>query len=304
MVSPLSKPSLPPTTYSTKDAVEGTSVSGGPIGPASGLDVAEDLASSTETIGYTLTPNVLDSSAASDEPIEVGESATTTIPQSFALTLDVVDNFAASGGPIGAIPLPITRVETPIVDVTTAVGMIAGLYQRIASQQDLVDSYRDLEQALREQTRRGDRLERELRSLTKSASPFVIFAQTRCDRFRLDLKNALAEVALLQETIRAGDCYEQQVSDLKSKLLKTTRSLHTFKERHDLELASLRRHIDEENARFQAALLEAKSKRARYKADCIKAQTTVRHLHAALASVSVERSQYRDNLAEWEAEYD
>uniref|UniRef100_A0AAV1V1D7 Shugoshin C-terminal domain-containing protein n=1 Tax=Peronospora matthiolae TaxID=2874970 RepID=A0AAV1V1D7_9STRA len=83
-----------------------------------------------------------------------------------------------------------------------------------------------------------------------------------------------------------------------------TRSLHTFKERHDLELASLRRHKDEGSARFQVALLRAKSKRAKYKTDCTKAQTTVRHLHAALAAVSVERDQLRDDLAELEAEYD
>uniref|UniRef100_A0AAV1TKU6 Uncharacterized protein n=1 Tax=Peronospora matthiolae TaxID=2874970 RepID=A0AAV1TKU6_9STRA len=133
-----------------------STVSGGPIGPALGLDAAEDLASSTEPIGSTLTPDVLDTFAASDEPIGVGESATTTGPMSSALTLDVVDNLAASGDPIGAIPLPTTRVETPTVDETTAVGIIAGLYQRIASQHDLVDSYRDLEKALREQTRRGD----------------------------------------------------------------------------------------------------------------------------------------------------
>uniref|UniRef100_A0AAV1VMH4 Uncharacterized protein n=1 Tax=Peronospora matthiolae TaxID=2874970 RepID=A0AAV1VMH4_9STRA len=252
MVSPSSTPSLPPTSCapypsvmmqsgpapsvgvdisprehptgpdSTTVAVEGSSVSGGPFGPALGLDAAEDLASSTEPIGSTLTPDVLDSSAASDEPIGVGESAKTTDLMSSALTLDVVDNFAASGDPIGAIPLPTTRVETPIVDEMIAVGMIAGLYQRIASQQDLVNSYRDLEQALREQTRSGDRLKRELRSLTESASPFVIFAQARRDRSRLDLKNAHAEDALLQETICAGNCYEQQISDLKSKLLKST----------------------------------------------------------------------------------
>uniref|UniRef100_A0AAV1T9J3 BZIP domain-containing protein n=1 Tax=Peronospora matthiolae TaxID=2874970 RepID=A0AAV1T9J3_9STRA len=47
-----------------------------------------------------------------------------------------------------------------------------------------------------------------------------------------------------------------------------------------------------------------KSKRAKYKADCSKAQTTVRHLHAALAAVSVERDQLRDDLAELEANYD
>uniref|UniRef100_A0AAV1T9P6 Uncharacterized protein n=1 Tax=Peronospora matthiolae TaxID=2874970 RepID=A0AAV1T9P6_9STRA len=139
---------------STTDAIEGTSVSGGPISPALGLDAVVDLASSKELIGSTLTPIVLDSSAASDEPIGVVESAATTDPMSSALTLDVVDNFAASGDPIGAIPLPTTRVETPIVDEATAVSMIAGLYQRIASQQDLVDSYRNLEQALQEQTRR------------------------------------------------------------------------------------------------------------------------------------------------------
>uniref|UniRef100_A0AAV1U327 Uncharacterized protein n=1 Tax=Peronospora matthiolae TaxID=2874970 RepID=A0AAV1U327_9STRA len=62
--------------------------------------------------------------------------------------------------------------------------------------------------------------------------------------------------------------------------------------------------MDEGNARFQAALLKAKSKRVKYKADCTKAQTTVRHLHAALAAVSVERDQLRDDLAELEAEYD
>uniref|UniRef100_A0AAV1TCX5 Uncharacterized protein n=1 Tax=Peronospora matthiolae TaxID=2874970 RepID=A0AAV1TCX5_9STRA len=305
MVSPSSTPSLPPTSCapsplvmmqfgpapsvgvnisprehptgpdSTIDAVEGTSVSGGPISPALGLDAVVDLASSTEPIGATMTPDVLDSFAASDEPIGVGESDAITDPMSSAMTLAVVDNLSASGDPIGAIPLPTTRVETPIVDKTTAVDMIAGLYQRIASQQDLVDSYRDLEQALREQTRRGDRLERELRSLTESASPFEIFAQTRCDRVRLDLKNALAEVAWLQETIRAGNCYEQQISYLVSKLLIKTRSLHTFKERHDLDLASLRRHMDEGNARFQSVLLKAKSERAKYKADCTKAQTTV-----------------------------
>uniref|UniRef100_A0AAV1T4V8 Uncharacterized protein n=1 Tax=Peronospora matthiolae TaxID=2874970 RepID=A0AAV1T4V8_9STRA len=177
--------------------------------------------------------------------------------------------------PVRAIPLPTTRVEAPTVDKTTAVGIIAGLYQWIASQQDLLDSCRDLEQALREQTRRGDRLERELRSLTESASPFVIFAQTRCDRFRLDLNNALAESALLQETIRAGICHEQQISDLKSK----------FSENDPITSY-------------------AKSKRAKYKADCTKAQTTVRHLRAALDAVSVERDQLRDDLAELEAEYD
>uniref|UniRef100_A0AAV1TWM8 Uncharacterized protein n=1 Tax=Peronospora matthiolae TaxID=2874970 RepID=A0AAV1TWM8_9STRA len=123
-----------------------------------------------------MTPDVLDSSAASDEPIGVEESAATTDPMSSAFALDVVNNFAGSGDPIGAIPFPTTRVETPIVDETTAVGTIAGLYQRIASQQDLLDSYRDLEQALREKTRRGDRLERELRSLTESVYLFVIFA--------------------------------------------------------------------------------------------------------------------------------
>uniref|UniRef100_A0AAV1TS45 Uncharacterized protein n=1 Tax=Peronospora matthiolae TaxID=2874970 RepID=A0AAV1TS45_9STRA len=172
MVSPSSTPSLPPTSCapspsvmtqsgsapsvgvdvsprehptgsdSTTDTVEGTSVSGGPIGFALGLDAAEDIASSMELIGSTLTPDALDSSAASDKPIGVRESATTTDPMSSALTLDVVDNFAASGDPIGAIPFPTARVETPIVDETAAVGIIAGLYQWTTSQQDLVDSYR------------------------------------------------------------------------------------------------------------------------------------------------------------------
>uniref|UniRef100_A0AAV1U867 Uncharacterized protein n=1 Tax=Peronospora matthiolae TaxID=2874970 RepID=A0AAV1U867_9STRA len=62
--------------------------------------------------------------------------------------------------------------------------------------------------------------------------------------------------------------------------------------------------MDEENARFQAVPLKDKSKRAKYKADCTNAQTTVRHLHAALAAVSVERDQLWDDLAEFEAEYD
>uniref|UniRef100_A0AAV1TS77 Shugoshin C-terminal domain-containing protein n=1 Tax=Peronospora matthiolae TaxID=2874970 RepID=A0AAV1TS77_9STRA len=62
--------------------------------------------------------------------------------------------------------------------------------------------------------------------------------------------------------------------------------------------------MDEGNARFQAVLLKAKSKRAKYKVDFTKAQTTVRHLHAALAAVSVERDQVRDDLAEPEDEYD
>uniref|UniRef100_A0AAV1UYQ6 Uncharacterized protein n=1 Tax=Peronospora matthiolae TaxID=2874970 RepID=A0AAV1UYQ6_9STRA len=118
-VSPREQPTGPDFTT---DAVEGTSVSGGPIGPALGLDAVVDLASNTEPIGSTLTPDVLDSSAASDKPIGVGESAATTDPMSSALTLDVVDNFAASGDPIKVIPLPATRVETPIVDETIAVG--------------------------------------------------------------------------------------------------------------------------------------------------------------------------------------
>uniref|UniRef100_A0AAV1V306 Uncharacterized protein n=1 Tax=Peronospora matthiolae TaxID=2874970 RepID=A0AAV1V306_9STRA len=105
---------------STTDAVIGTSVSGGPIGSALGLEAVVDVASSTEPIGFTMTPNVLHSSAASDEPIGVGESAATTDSISSALTLDVVDNFAASGYPFGAIPVPTTRVETPIVEETTA----------------------------------------------------------------------------------------------------------------------------------------------------------------------------------------
>uniref|UniRef100_A0AAV1UGV3 Shugoshin C-terminal domain-containing protein n=1 Tax=Peronospora matthiolae TaxID=2874970 RepID=A0AAV1UGV3_9STRA len=62
--------------------------------------------------------------------------------------------------------------------------------------------------------------------------------------------------------------------------------------------------MDEANARFQAVLFKANSKRAKYKADCTKAQTTVRHLRAALAAVSVESDQLRDDLAELEAEYD
>uniref|UniRef100_A0AAV1TJI2 Uncharacterized protein n=1 Tax=Peronospora matthiolae TaxID=2874970 RepID=A0AAV1TJI2_9STRA len=141
MVSPLSTPNLPITSCApspsvmtqsgpapsifvdilprehptvpdfTTDAVKGTSVSGGPIGPALGLDAAEDLAPSTEPIRSKLTPDVLDSSAASDELIWVGESATTTDPMSSALTLDFVENFTASGNPSGDIPLPTTRVE-------------------------------------------------------------------------------------------------------------------------------------------------------------------------------------------------
>uniref|UniRef100_A0AAV1V0K1 Tubulin-specific chaperone A n=1 Tax=Peronospora matthiolae TaxID=2874970 RepID=A0AAV1V0K1_9STRA len=62
--------------------------------------------------------------------------------------------------------------------------------------------------------------------------------------------------------------------------------------------------MDEGNARFQAALVKAKSKRTKYKADCTKAQTTIRNLHAALASVPVERDQLRDDLAELDADYD
>uniref|UniRef100_A0AAV1UZG2 Uncharacterized protein n=1 Tax=Peronospora matthiolae TaxID=2874970 RepID=A0AAV1UZG2_9STRA len=149
MVSPLSTPILPPTSCAPSPSVmtqSGPTTSVGVevrYGPALGLDVV-DLASSTEPIGSTLTPDVRDSSAASDEPIGVGESAATTDLMSSALTLDVVDNFAAIGDPIGAIPLPTTRVEKPIVDETIAVGMIAGLHQRLASQQDLVDSCRDL----------------------------------------------------------------------------------------------------------------------------------------------------------------
>uniref|UniRef100_A0AAV1T2Y3 Uncharacterized protein n=1 Tax=Peronospora matthiolae TaxID=2874970 RepID=A0AAV1T2Y3_9STRA len=95
-VSPREHPTGPD---STTDAVEGTSVSGGPIGHALGLDAAEDLASSTEPIGSTLTPDVLDSSAPRDEPIGVGESATTTAPMSSALTLDVVDNISCKWRP-------------------------------------------------------------------------------------------------------------------------------------------------------------------------------------------------------------
>uniref|UniRef100_A0AAV1U1X8 Uncharacterized protein n=1 Tax=Peronospora matthiolae TaxID=2874970 RepID=A0AAV1U1X8_9STRA len=62
--------------------------------------------------------------------------------------------------PIGAIPLPIARVESPpMADQAAAIEMLAGLYQRIEFEQNCVDRYVDLEQALREQTRRGDRLE-------------------------------------------------------------------------------------------------------------------------------------------------
>uniref|UniRef100_A0AAV1TU17 Uncharacterized protein n=1 Tax=Peronospora matthiolae TaxID=2874970 RepID=A0AAV1TU17_9STRA len=129
MVSPSSTPSLPPTSCapspsvmtqsspapsvgvdilprehptgpdSTTDAVIGTSVSGGPIGPALGLDAAVDLASRTEPIGSTMTPDVLDSSAASEEPIGVEESAATTDPMSSALTLDVVEQFCCKWRP-------------------------------------------------------------------------------------------------------------------------------------------------------------------------------------------------------------
>uniref|UniRef100_A0AAV1TXV6 Uncharacterized protein n=1 Tax=Peronospora matthiolae TaxID=2874970 RepID=A0AAV1TXV6_9STRA len=84
---------------SSTDAAEGTSVSGGPIGPALGLDAVVDLASSTEPIGSTMTPDVLDSSASSDEPIGVGEFAATTDPMSSALTLDVVEQFCCKWRP-------------------------------------------------------------------------------------------------------------------------------------------------------------------------------------------------------------
>lgn len=324
-------------------------MSNGPIGSASTPGVADPTAAaSADPIGPTVASGAVDSLAAAEEPITVGANVATTDPLHPVLVPEVVADDSAvstSGvpetsiswvvsqqlttgprvetGSIGAIPLPTTRVESPpIVDQAAAVNMIAGLYQRIASQQDFVDSYRDLEQAMRDQTRRRDRLEQELRSLAESASPFVTFAQVRCDRLRLDLKDALAEVALLRKEVHAGQGHAQQISDLKSKLLKTTRSLHASQERHDRELAALRQHMDEGNDRFEAALTQAadklqksKSKKSEYKTKFNRAQSKGRKLYDALAALSlerdqsldalsVERDQYQVDLAELTVEYD
>ena len=88
----------------------------------------------------------------------------------------------------------------------------------------------------------------------------MTFAQVCCDRLFLDLKDALAEVALLRKEVHAGHGHVQQISDLKLKLLKVTRSLHASQERHDRELAALRQHMDEGNDRFEAALTQAADK--------------------------------------------
>ena len=113
---------------------------------------------------------------------------------------------------------------------------------------------------MREQTRRGDQLEQELRSLAESASLLVTFVQVLCDSLRLDLEDALAEAALLREEVFVGQCQEQQIDDLKLKLLKTTRLLHAAHERHDCELLSLRRPMDQGNARMHAELTQETEK--------------------------------------------
>ena len=140
-----------------------------------------------------------------------------------SLTRRLMATSNVDSGSVETIPLPTAGVESPpVADQSFEVDMIAGLYQRIAFQQDLVESYRDLKQAMRKQTLRGNQLEQELRSSAESASMFVTFVQVRHDRHLLDLEYALAEGALLWEEVFAGQCQEQQIDDLKSKLLKTT----------------------------------------------------------------------------------
>ena len=103
---------------------------------------------------------------------------------------------------------------------------------------------------MREQTRRGDQLEQELRSLAESASLLVTFVQVLCDSLRLDLEDALAEAALLREEVFVGQCQEQQIDDLKLKILKTNLSLYAAQERHDRELVFQRQNMDEGNVRM------------------------------------------------------
>ena len=164
MVSPSSSPSHVSSC--------GSSIGDSPIGSAPTPGVADPTAAaSADPIGPTVASGAVDSLAAAEEPITVGANVGTTEPLHPVLVTEVVADDSAvstSGvpetsiswvvsqqlttglhvetGSIGAITLPTTRVESPpIVDQAAAVNMIAGLYQRIASQQNFVDSYRDLE---------------------------------------------------------------------------------------------------------------------------------------------------------------
>ena len=106
---------------------------------------------------YTVKGSIASASTSDTTSSGSGNATVNLFPFSLPRRLMAISNM--DSGSIGAIPLPTTRVELPpIADQASVVDTIAGVYQRVALN-DLVESYRDLEQAMRGQTRRGDQLE-------------------------------------------------------------------------------------------------------------------------------------------------
>ena len=83
-------------------------------------------------------------------------------------------------------------IGSPPAEDDNSLGILTtSLFRRITFQEDLVNSYQDLEKAMQIQERRGNELEQEIRGWVAIASPFFQFVQIKFERSRADGVSAM-----------------------------------------------------------------------------------------------------------------
>ncbi|CAI5701002.1 unnamed protein product [Peronospora effusa] len=169
----------------------------------------------------------------SDSVVSASSSAVSR-PGKFHLTFDPpLKHFFES-----RFLLPSTRVEfPPVMDRHILESSIAALYNRLDAQTAVVYSYRSLEDALREQEVRSNRLERALQSFQELATPLSKFVLDRYKRLHQRYDTTIQKAQEFEDELGLREDQSQEIASLKTALLKANTANQHAQERHRREMA-------------------------------------------------------------------
>ena len=129
----------------------------------------------------------------------------------------------------------------PAIDRRTLRSYVDDLYNCSEARQDLLDNYSAIRDQLRAQELRGDLLERQLHDVRDFTGPIRQYVNQHYNNLRATLENAEQKVAEFQEELADPKGCLQEIPILKSSPLNITAARHAHQEKHQRQMALLKK---------------------------------------------------------------
>ena len=139
--------------------------------------------------------------------------------------------------------IPSDRVSFPVVDRAVLDSMIDSLYRQLEHQQEMSSRYNLLQETLRDQVARGDRLDQQIKDLYASASHFVVYVQRKYDLLRHQCETAVVQSSEYRDELSRRHDQSQEILDLRSLLSQETTDRICDQENFEKQLDTLQQKI-------------------------------------------------------------